>query len=397
MNAGLLAQLLPEGVDHYEVMNEIASYYGSSRSTPEDDVVFPNTDNYALRVTSESGQVTSINSGPAWTQNDLALLQARIDEKLVQSTGMGVEAAILFAIHPVEGSFGHESKIIQILPAPAEAPRPPQLIADHPFILEFSTRQSNSGSVTNNRRSRGILEWTWILNAVLRTNVKSMGPRTRQLWVITHDNREESRWGQEFYQVPGFVSRRDAFTALPEPSLPLIDSDRYYGADYRGSGNVLELPDSLSDTIISIMELSYPQRARFIRACQWIYAANALWQHHVSSTYIALVSAIESIANLQPNSHTCTECGSSHQWPGPTRLFQEFLEDNLSTELHLSGGKQELFRVRSKLSHGQSLLYYDAAPWDHTLSTTMLRDIHAMDSMHVVARNVLYNWVRAQG
>lgn len=97
------------------------------------------------------------------------------------------------------------------------------------------------------------------------------------------------KWAQEFYMIDNFITQLDEFTPPNSPELLQIPHNKYYGSTYLILDD-LEIPDILSRMLDLIAGLSVHDRRRFIRAAQWVYVANAVWVHHASSSYIALVA-----------------------------------------------------------------------------------------------------------
>ena len=118
MTSNILSGLLPPNVDDYEILSIIQQHYHGSRSTPEGEIVYPNSDNYALKVRSDSGRITAIDPGPAFTDYDYSALKEKIKSKLIVSPGAAVEACFLFSSQPVKGQFRSSAPSIQILEPP---------------------------------------------------------------------------------------------------------------------------------------------------------------------------------------------------------------------------------------------------------------------------------------
>jgi hypothetical protein len=138
--------------------------------------------------------------------------------------------------------------------------------------------------------------------------------------------------------------------------------------------------------------LSAKERQKFRRAAQWIYAAHALWEHHTSSYFIALVAAVEALMPPPGQSDSCTECGKDRS-PGPTQRFQDFVEEYAPVTDQEERNRKWLYKIRSDLAHGRELLRYDAAPWDSSLSTSYLKELEAFEQMSRIVRWVIVNWL----
>src|SRR5437867_4142330 len=266
--------------------------------------------------------------------------------------------------------------------------------ADHPFVFEFPLRQSSDGFITNQRRTRKNLEWTWFLNAVLQTRIKAIGPRADYHWVLNLSaNRAPTQadviWGQEFYTIDGSKAQDEEFSACGEPHIARIPHEEYYAtAVYRWEEFVV--PDNFDDMINAFTHLNSEDRFRFLRACQWVYVAYAHWVTHASSFYIALVAAIESLLPAAPKSERCPECGRD-KGPGPTQLFHDFVEAHTKSET--ASNRKPLYALRSKLAHGLGLLQLDERPWAFSFNTSALQERESWTELYKVVREVLINWL----
>ena len=79
-------------------------------------------------------------AGKALTEAELCELLAQVEADLKDDRIAEYGVDILFAHHPVIGGFRFGALPMQILPVPAEAPRPPQTYAHHPFLFEYPMR-----------------------------------------------------------------------------------------------------------------------------------------------------------------------------------------------------------------------------------------------------------------
>lgn len=402
MAGDLLEEIKQLRVDHHELVSIIQRHYQTSCSTLEDDIICPSNRPYALKIRYKDGVITKLEAGPGFSRSEFNSLKERAQSELADSPGNLVMRHVLFSCPPpVRGYFRSASSTIQILPAPPEAPRPHFTHADHPFILEFPVKRSTNTFVTQNRSLRGMLEWTWILNALLRSTITCIGPRMRNLWVLCSDDADGApkhshvKYAQEFYMIDGLIIQRDDFTTPSWSQISLIPHDRYYDRAYHPSQDELVLPESLSEMLDMIAGLAPDERRRFMRAVEWLYVARALWDHHISSYYIALISAIESLAYRSVPRRPCEKCGNDTS-PGPTQRFQEFVERFGPRSEASESNKKWLYRLRSDIVHGRGLLYIDEAPWDFSFNTSWLQDRSAYAELSYLVRETLVNWLRAE-
>jgi len=147
---------------------------------------------------SDSKQIVAIEPGPAF---DAAQWEKVVAD--VECSGpIKVGRDCSFSSFRVAGSWRGKRSGIQILPPPADAPRAPSEMAEHPFILEYPVKVSDLWPITNFRRMREHRQLTFLLNVLLAGSTTIQPRRSRQLWALVHEEgvvSEEVKWVQEFY------------------------------------------------------------------------------------------------------------------------------------------------------------------------------------------------------
>ena len=114
-----------------------------------------------------------------------------------------------FSYLPVTGHYRAPDDAFQLAPAPPEAPRPPAVPGDHPFLLQFPVLRDTDPQVTAELSLRALSECVWFLNATLKGLYALPPRRSRQMWVMCTDwstgKPEGVRWASEGYLIPGFT------------------------------------------------------------------------------------------------------------------------------------------------------------------------------------------------
>lgn len=398
MTNDLLDILAPQAVDDYELLTVLERHYKSAGVGGRDQLVYPSTPEYSLKVGWKDGRVVRIEPGPGFKVDQVDALKSAIREQLVESPGTKVATSVLFSSpRRVSGYF--RTGQLQIMPASSLAPRPAETHADHPFHLQSVIRQNVNGFLTSQRWSRLTLERAWMLDAILRTSVNAYGPRSQHLWTLREHDPEQpptgwhSHWTQEMYIDPGLPGLLDDFTPASVPPIPEIPHDEYYGLDYLPGGDEVVLPDSLGQMLDTFERLGHGQRRRLMRAARWISAANDLWDHHVSSYYVALVAAIESLSS-DDGAPRCPECG---QVRNVTKRFREFVERYVPKAPADEMSKERLYGIRSQLAHGKVLFDIDEAPWALLMLTpNWLEQREAFDALSRLVKRVVVGWLRSR-
>lgn len=268
-----------EGEELYEAMSH---HFGQAQSDGRGLVGFPDLSNARMRLLIADDKVSAIEPGPNYAEADTEALEEAVTKTLIDDQVPSVAANIAFATRPTMGSFGAPEDAFQIVPAPAEAPRPPAIVGQHPFVLEFSVVTSPDSFVTLSRRSRAFAKWVWFLNATLTDQITAIGNRARQVWVICPDwgsdewSPPKTTWGQEYYGVEGFNGLPGEFSIGHDPIVPIAD-DVYYARRGLTVGETLVVPSTFADTVARFLHLRDSSREKFLQAAQWRAAANGLW------------------------------------------------------------------------------------------------------------------------
>jgi hypothetical protein len=388
-------------VDHHELLDILTLRYQTCWRVSDREITFPAAHDYRLKLEMRHGQIIKITSGDSLSSAELQNLLEQVDADLKDDRIAEYGVDILFAHHPVQGGFRFGSLPMQILPAPPEAPRPPQLLAEHPFVLEYPMRAWRTTGLRLRRRRKNAIEWAWVLNALLRGSIKYSSSRPKHLWAIkSGDINSPCFWAQEFYIVPGY---RGIATALSEPGppLPVVPAAAYFSNTLSPSHagvplDTFSVPDNLDNLIGAFLRLNGERRRRFLRSAAAVYIAGDLWDVSMSSYFLACVQAIETLVDRGPF-QPCPTCGKD-TGPGPTRLFQNFVEKYcLATDVDKKV-LSELYRVRSALAHGRYLFQLDEAPWAFNLAASVA-SFHEQDisrSAITAAKEGLRNWLLSE-
>lgn len=200
-------------VDHHELLEIFSIRYQTCWWVSDHQITFPAADDYRLKIEMHHGQITKVVAGDSLSGQELDELLDQVDADLMDNRIAEYGRDILFAPRPVAGGFRFSSLPMQILPPPAEAPRTPQVMADHPFVLEYPIRAYRTSELRHRRRYKNAVEWAWVLNALLHGSIKYSGLRPKQMWAIKGGDFESPCfWAQEFYIVPGHRAYTDVLS-----------------------------------------------------------------------------------------------------------------------------------------------------------------------------------------
>lgn len=387
-------------IDHHELLDILSIRYTTCWRVSKREITFPAEANYKIKLRIRHGQIEEVFAGKSLTNSDLSDLIAQIEGDLNDDRVAEYGVEILFAHRPLTGGFRFTALPMQILEAPAEAPRPPHLSAHHPFILEYPMRAYQTSELRMRRRHKNSIEWAWVLNALLHRGVTTYsGPRSPQLWAI-RDDVFAPFWASRSYSFKG--SRIFANVLSKQSALaPVLPAATYFSGPSNPAwpDDLLDafcLPDNLDRLVSAFVRLDGARRRRFLRSAAAIYTARELWELSISSYFLMCVQAIETLID-RPSPMQCPEC-KRDMGPGPTRLFCEFVERYCSDSGVDEKVVSELYSVRSALAHGQYLFQLDEAPWSLNMGAMIARagEDEIYRSAIQVAKAGLRNWLLAQ-
>jgi hypothetical protein len=291
-------------------------------------------------------KIVSVEEGPAfdpaeWRQMKQAITKSLFDGEL------RVGRDYSFSGFRVSGSWRGRRSGVQILPPPDDAPSAPYKMADHPFILEFPVNASDFWPLTNYRRRREHRELTLLLNVLLTGHVNFQPHRAQHFWAAIDPlagNDPEIRWVKQFYFAPlGEV----VIEELSPPSGGLLDEiepDEYV-AKIGHDGKDLRVPSDLDDLICRYQQLSDTNRSKFNRATFWMDQSVRVWTISLSSSFAALVTAVEALTDREPI-------------PRATQIFHNFFE-TFAQGRSLKKRRKKMYELRSDILHGSDLMQLD--------------------------------------
>jgi hypothetical protein len=327
-------------------------------------------------IFSNSKQIIAIQPGPAFDPTQWEKVVQEIERTGPYKVGRDCS----FSSFRVVGSWRGKRSGVQILPPPADAPRAPVEMTEHPFILEYPVKVSDLWPITNFRRMREHRLLTFLLNVLLGGRTTIQPRRPRHLWAIVHEKGvagQEVKWVQEFYFANFGEAVRDDLSTPAAETLDEVDPETYYatvGHDGRG----LQVPADLDDSICCYIRLSKANRDNFGRAGFWMDMASRLWKLSFSASFTSLVIAIESLADRG----TC----------GAAARFRNFIE-RYAPGASLENRRREMYALRSDILHGSGLMEMDQdAHFGWAPPERKEEDL--MDELWGLTRIAVRNWLK---
>ncbi len=261
-------------------------------------------DEVVLTLIYRQGQIAEATAGPALTPALEAQLATAIEAELQPRAERMIRRSILFCDRPVTGFWRYHDDF-QLVPVPANAPRPREIHAQHPLMLDVTVEPSDNWAITQQRTLRRTYDIALVLSLALRPVVSIPGVRARKHWVLIplDDSRLsfEPRWCQEGYFPEGIEPVTDA---LPETvgldPIPQTPAAEYFGARYMEYPDIVSVPLELADIFDIVETLAGSEHDRFLRACYWQYTANVMWDYSHSLYLTSLINSVECLATVGP-------------------------------------------------------------------------------------------------
>lgn len=324
-----------------------------------------------------------------------------------------------FSSRPVTKSWRYGDKF-QILPPPPDAPLPETVIGDWPFLIEARFSSPDQFGFKVRREMQTVNRLRLLLPVLL------IGPmyqphaqRPTKHWVIPPPNLgpsspEQSRvrrllsalhlrpqqqspafrvgppiYAQEYYEVEGRVLGGSTFSPIdPAIAASLVaDYEAYYRTRGIRAGDVLEFPAVLTQLFDNYYALDEETAARYRRACYWFNLGRFFYGYSGSTSFFALVAAIESLLKSEAP-HTCPACDAAHH-PSISRAFRNFLEQYVPDR----PDRERFYDLRSQIAHGSALLQFDIQEEFGGFYPGDLDQREQMDELYRVCRIALINWL----
>jgi hypothetical protein len=364
-------------------------------------------DEWVLSLHYRDGRIEKATAGSAMMPEYLERIQAEIARMLGSPAGTKAARWTMFSSRPVEASWRYREQF-QLVPAPPQAPRPQQLIAEHPFIVDFLFSDSPDWSIGRMRCGRRAADLMLVLNVLLTSRVTAPTVRSRKHWVWAPQGSTPAvMWTGEGYMIPDFQYLVDQLPDIEGATLEMLPAESYYDRKSVGS-DTLNLPAELPALLDAFHALTGDNRDRFLRACYWYHTASAIWDYSQSLHLTCLINSIECLSSVGPPRSTPE---------GPSSLFKAFMRRFAplrSTAGSNTPGPSALFRsvmrrfapgppsgrvidkiydARSKVTHGERLLSLDQTPGSWALNQLSAADREIVDAAAILCQAALVNWL----
>ncbi|MFC7384343.1 hypothetical protein [Sphaerisporangium rhizosphaerae] len=345
-------------------------------------------DDWALSLHYRNGKIVDATAGPAMTSEIKSRMQEAIEREILSPSDKKIVRWTMFSGKPVEGQWRHGGGL-RIVPAPVEAPRPEELMAEHPFIVDITFRGSSNFVIEQMRYVRRARELALLFNLFLSTRITSSTNSSRKHWVLVRQGSTvASTWANEGYFIPKFTYIVDDFPVDDSPPLAEVESNIYYSTRSY-AGDTLAIPAEFSRLLDIFSTLGADARDRYMRACYWYHTAATVWDYSKSLYFTSLINAIECVAGLDID--RSSQSGVSPDFR-PSTLFKTFMQKFAPGEP--SGAQLDrIYEARSEITHGERLLVNDGVVASWGLDQTSAKDRDISENARILCRAALINWL----
>ncbi len=377
-----------------ELVTLLSHHFKSGRMEPGSDVVeLANVQDGepALRLHYVDGSLARIEPGPELATDEVEAIRSKIESAVLPSDKAQVGRQIFFSLPEVAGWWRYRD-VFQLVPAPADAPRPGFVMAKHPFVVEIAYPATDDHLVRLVRERLRFWELGLLLELLLRGRTHAHGDRKPHHWVLDGSGDGiVTKYLNEGYSLDGFTLITDSFSDVTDISpIQGVPDEEYYRSGGISVDQKMEVPELMTAALDQYFDLEEPERERFLRACYWLQHSSRVWDISHTAHYVALINAVET---LLPTTEVdpCPECGKDRS-KGPTAKFAEFLDAYAPSD-EFEPPRRELYRIRSKITHGHALLLSDTPRHWGGLEPAEFAEYERSGHAKSVVRMALINWL----
>jgi hypothetical protein len=390
----LISELNAHQLDEVELDYLLHDMFPSVKSADQEISYARPGELWALKLIYSGELLVRIDAGPGLKSSDIEGLKHRIEQDLLPDRTERVGRGVLFASYPVRGAV-RVADLIQLLPAPAQAFKPPFLFAEHPFVLEFKFRPSANAWVHRARLAEAQKWLGLFLNVLVDGGVRLPPQFVEHRWILIPEGGNSAQLRSEFlqtgYYLPDFSLEDATFSSIDcFPGIARVNARDYRSRDSIYTGRDLELPNDFDEHLGFYFRLSRPHRQRFRRAIFWFSQGLRVQPYSLSAHFVALITAIEALMPDPPSPKRCSQCGK--ELGSATQRFIDFVESYYADPLASSKLRRRFYSLRSRLSHGDIILRWDEE--SGSPSPTYFKEHKVLLQADQTAKNVILNWLR---
>jgi len=164
-------------VNHQELLSVLLSFFNEGMGTEKGYRYRENEKVFLDLQLDKSGTILRINPSNEFPSEKISKIEASIIEWLIDNQTPRIGEGVGFSTRKVKGYFRYKD-LFEIIPMPDSAPQPEVLIADHPFLVQFSYISSSNPRVDSIRQREKLNVYIRLLN-LFSNSVISLGPNQK--------------------------------------------------------------------------------------------------------------------------------------------------------------------------------------------------------------------------
>lgn len=364
-------------------IEEVISWHFGHSTFEDDRVVFSHgralfAQPALTLIYDKNRKLCDVTAGPSLSENDVAEIEGSL-ELLIATSALFHIRRHVFADIKILGAYRYRNEF-QIVPVKPEAPKPQELYAKWPFILEFNYLGTEHMAIDNRRCAEATSKLISLLNSLADAQIFPVHQGSEKDWVMTPSG--GSYYAQMGYTFPvpsgaGFLDIKDL------PAIRQIPAEAYYRGEVDAFGG-FTWPDDIDEMLDNYHAMSEPDRDAFDVAAHWFCRYAELARISGSAALVALVTALEALAP-SAEGHACSQCGHI---PGAVRGFHILLDEAVPGH---EEQKHQFYKLRSQIAHGSNLLLSEFGGFGNG-SAAQMQDI-SQSELQTVVRLALRNWL----
>lgn len=303
--------------------------------------------------------IINVNYSQKNNPTEISLCDASIESDLIEKiieetqkgkiTGTRIIRRLCFSTMRVENQIRYKDDF-QMLPMMLGNPihgvaNPATIVAKHPFILEIKVHKANDDIYNAYYSSKALNETELLLNAITKGVVRGGEKLAKADWVYNYGLASTIQQLSYNFTFPKNLSDDEFSNNDQIPFEYLRADDEPYKQLTWGDEEFayLKLYDELNEN----------EKKQFQIAAYWIRHADTLNIQSGSSSYIAIVTAFESLSEVDENQDKCDAC---NQIKNSTARFKKTVDTLLGFNKKFTS---KLYSMRSQYAHGSSLALMD--------------------------------------
>jgi hypothetical protein len=373
-----------------------AHFRSAGHSLETNEVFYPKSKTPVLALVYKHGRLQEVRSEMNLPLGTIEELCETIYRNYVGNVGTGFCQEVLFCRQLTVKAAWRYRDLFQILPIPSTAPRPPFSYAEHPFLLEYSFPATGNGHTSGERRVRELRRLELLLGCLLTARLRSDNFRSAESshrWVTDYRSYHDGpscAYQQLGYYWKDLKPHLESFSNIDEfPTIQSIPVSKYY-VHFLPLSDELTIPDDLAESLDSFFALDADNQQRFLQACFWFSQADQAMS--ASASFINLIQAVETLMPRAKTEGRCRSCRKELKL-GPTRLFKDFMDEYAPMSPSNNEMRQQLYRIRSGLAHGDAAPFMRDMGLDDSLNPLAIKELEYLMGARQAVRISMRNWL----